>query len=582
MNPSPFSALIGQTRFNGALLLDLRDADPRAGLWVFANDIDVGSLLEKLGAVRNLEAHFNEFSFHAMARSSRLGDMLSRSEILGAVGGGRIVVRDANTGTEARVTIDKGELRADPGMPLAMTLEGALDDEPVTISFDTVRADELANPALPLPFALQVNAADTQVKLGGSIARPIGSELELQLDASGSRFDNLDGLARASLPPWGPWSANGRFRMSPRGYEVSDLRLQVGQSVLNGNGALVTESGRPQISVNLNSPVIQIDDFRFGDWSPVEQKPQEPADAITAEEVRRRAAAATDETQKLLSPETLKRQDVYLNVEVAQVLSGEDKLGAGRMQARLENGRAEIGPIEVEIPGGSASLRLGYVPTEDDVSVKLNIDVEQFDYGVLARRIQPDTDIEGNFTLQVDVDSNARYLSDILQNGNGRIDFAVWPENMQAGIFDLWAVNLLVALSSEVDPDQASKVNCAVGRFVLNDGKLAHKAIVMDTSRIRVTGVGNADFTNETLSLRMQPQAKKAQFLSLATPIQVTGTFEDYSIGVSPGDAVETVARLVTSIIWVPLQKLAGNELPSDGADVCANPLQDTVTSEEP
>ena len=574
MNPSPFSAMVSETRFNGAVSLDLRNAEPTAGFWLFASDIDVGSLLRKLGVVRNLEAHFNQFSFYAMARSSRIGDMLSRSELLGSVGGGRIVLRDANTQSEAVITVDKGELRADPGMPLELKLEGALDDEPIRISFDTVRADELANPALPLPFTLQFEAADTRVKLGGSIARPIGSELELELDATGSRFANLDKLARASLPPWGPWSAAGKFRMSPRGYEVNGLRLRVGDSVLDGRGQLETESGRPRITVALNSPVVQLDDFKLGDWSPVEKKPDEEPEALTAEQVRRKAAEASDQTQKLLSPEVLRRQDVFLKVEVEQVLSGKDKLGAGKMEARLENGRADIGPIEVEIPGGAAKLRLGYEPTDQDVNVDLHIDVERFDYGVLARRIQPGTDLGGTFSVRMDVDSRARYLSDILKFGNGQIDFAVWPENMASGIFDLWAVNLLVALSTEVDPDKTSKVNCAVGRFDLNNGKLSHKIIVLDTSRIRVTGVGSADFAEETLNLRMRPQAKTAQFLSLATPIQVGGTFDNFSIGVSPGDAFETVARLATSIIWVPLQKLSGNKLPADGADVCSAPLQ--------
>jgi uncharacterized protein involved in outer membrane biogenesis len=265
----------------------------------------------------------------------------------------------------------------------------------------------------------------------------------------------------------------------------------------------------------------------------------------------------------------LQRQDVTLKVEVTQVLSGKDKLGSGRLEARLENGRADIGPIEVDVPGGSAKLQLGYEPTEQDVKVDLHIDIQKFDYGVLARRIKPESDLRGAFSVRMDVDSRARYLSDILRHGSGRIDFAVWPQNMQAGIFDLWAVNVLVALVPAVDPGQASKVNCAIGRFELSDGKLFDRTILLDTGRMRVTGTGKANFTDESFELRMRPQAKTAQFLSLATPIQVGGTFNDFKIGVSPGDVVETAGRLVTSIIWVPLQKMFGKKIQADGKDVC-------------
>jgi len=51
----------------------------------------------------------------------------------------------------------------------------------------------------------------------------------------------------------------------------------------------------------------------------------------------------------------------------------------------------------------------------------------------------------------------------------------------------------------------------------------------------------------------------------------------DLSFGVSPGDVIETVGRLATSIVWVPLQKLAGKKLPADGADVCYGRLEDAV-----
>ncbi|HEX7954178.1 MAG TPA: AsmA-like C-terminal region-containing protein, partial [Burkholderiales bacterium] len=347
---------------------------------------------------------------------------------------------------------------------------------------------------------------------------------------------------------------------------------------LTGQGSLVTDRARPRLDVALFAPAIQLDNFKFGDWSPVAKKTDDKgAKSPSADELRDRAAQASNQAQQLLSPEVLRRQDAYLKVQVDQVLSGADKLGGGRLEAKLENGRADIGPVVVDVPGGSARLHLGYQPTEQDVKVDLRIDVDQFDYGVLARRIKPDSDLSGTFSLRMDVESRARYLSDILRHGSGRIEFAVWPQNMRSGVFDLWAVNVLVALVPAVDPDKASKVNCAVGRFDLNDGKLVDRSIVMDTSKMRVTGKGQADFAREHFDLRMSPQAKTAQFLSLATPIQVSGAFDNFKISVSPGDIIGTVGRLATSVLWVPLQKLFGKKIPADGRDVCYPAFGDSI-----
>ena len=164
-----------------------------------------------------------------------------------------------------------------------------------------------------------------------------------------------------------------------------------------------------------------------------------------------------------------------------------------------------------------------------------------------------------------------------MAHANGRIDFAVWPKNMRSGIFDLWAVNLFVALAPAVDPAKESKVNCALGRFDLRDGKLTQDAILMDTSRMRVTGEGGADFGRESVSLRLAPKPKSPQFFSLATPVQVNGSFTDFKIGVAPGGVAETIGRQLFSLILVPMQKLTEKEIPRDGSDICADALREAL-----
>jgi hypothetical protein len=573
MHPSSFAVDIGEAKFGGAILLDLREQEPDARLWLSADDVNIGNLLRRLNVAQDIDARLDLMRLYLSTRSSRLGDMLSRADLTATFAGGRLTLRDPNTRAEARIALQTGLLRGQPGAPVSLSLNGTLDEIPVTIEVETAPARELADPLLRLPFRLTAETARTQLVLSGGIARPLGNkDLELALEMRGARFDSLDRLVRASLPPWGPWSAAGRFRMAASGYEVADLRVQVGESMLTGEGELRTDLARPRLDISLTAPNVQLDDFKLGEWSLFERRPAEDK-ALSAEEIKEKAAKASDQAQRLISPAVLQRQDAYLKVHVDQVRSGQDQLGGGRLEARLENGRAYIGPVEVEIPGGSARLSIGYEPTERDVMVEMNIDVEKFDYGILARRIKPDTDLRGIFSVHVDVDSRARYLSESLSHGNGRIEFAVWPENMKSGIFDLWAVNVLVALVPVVDPSKESRVNCAVGRFELNDGKLEDRGIILDTTRMRVVGTGNVDFDQQKVRLRMRPQAKTAQFLSLATPVEVNGSFTDFKVGVSPGDVVETVGRVTTSVIWVPLQKLFGKKIPKDGADVCADPF---------
>jgi uncharacterized protein involved in outer membrane biogenesis len=201
--------------------------------------------------------------------------------------------------------------------------------------------------------------------------------------------------------------------------------------------------------------------------------------------------------------------------------------------------------------------------------MNLHVDIHHFDYGVIARRIKPDADIKGLFNLKMDVNSNAPHLSDLMNYGNGNLDIVISPENQKSGVLDLWAVNILTGLLPVVDPDKASKINCAIGKFSLKNGVLSEKQLQIDTSRMRVNGVLMADFKSEQIFAKLRPQAKEVQFLSLSTPVQVTGTFSDYKIGLSAGDIVETVVRLGTSVFWVPIKKLFTEKMIPDGSDIC-------------
>jgi hypothetical protein len=62
----------------------------------------------------------------------------------------------------------------------------------------------------------------------------------------------------------------------------------------------------------------------------------------------------------------------------------------------------------------------------------------------------------------------------------------------------------------------------------------------------------------------------------LQTPLQVTGTFTDFSVGVEAGDVLATILRLLGSVIVVPFEWLTQGPLPRDGADVCTDPLRQT------
>jgi hypothetical protein len=576
MGPSPFGATFAGTPFGGTVALDLRGEIPEAALTMSAEKVDVGRLLAALGIAEDLETSVGKLEIELNGRGSRLLEMLERSSFAARLEGGRLRARGPQRREVADVRLAEAVAAAEPGRPVVLRLDGSLDDVPIGIRIASGTLRDFAEAPKHVPFSLTAESAGARLALDGRVTLPVReATADLKLVLSGERLDSLNRLTRTSLPPWGPWSIAGPLRITASAYELPELDVSVGKSRLTGQGRLDLGGAKPRLDLKVKAPRVQLDDFGLEGWSAFEARPAANAGgAIDLEELRAKVKGAAVQTEALASARVLRRLDAYLDVEASEVLSGADRLGSGWLRLQLEGGRLLLGPAEVNTPRGTARLAGAYEPSERDVEVALGAYIERFDYGILARRVRPDAGAEGLFSLELELAGRAPALSALMAHANGRIDFAVWPRNLKSGAFDLWAVNVFVALLPEVDPSAESRVNCAFGRFDLRDGKLEPNALLIDTSRIRVNGRGGVDFKDERLAFRFEPRAKAPQPFSLATPVEVTGKLTDFHIGPSPVDVLATVPRFLGSLLLAPIEALGVEVVPRDGRDVCADPLR--------
>jgi uncharacterized protein involved in outer membrane biogenesis len=244
-----------------------------------------------------------------------------------------------------------------------------------------------------------------------------------------------------------------------------------------------------------------------------------------------------------------------------------------------------VDPIKLNLPGGSLFFALSLKPGQDSSDASLKALIENFDFGILARRAKPDTNMGGRFNLDVNLTSSAGNLHELLENANGYIDFSGHPENLQAGILDLWAVNVIAAISTSVESKEKegpSKINCIVSRSSIEDGKLTSDVFVIDTSRIRICARANVDFRKQHINIEAAPTSKKPDVFSLATPVAVNGQFSDFEAGIASGGLVDTVIRFITSPATIVFRAFMIKPLPDDGADVCGISLGPDNRNQEP
>jgi uncharacterized protein involved in outer membrane biogenesis len=455
-------------------------------------------------------------------------------------------------------------------MNLSMT--GTLLEEPFNLAIQANSLGEfLAMTRSRLDIQFEI--ADTRLQFAG-LSDALGDNRTTELEASveGENLDSLNDLLRLDLPPLTDYRVAAKLTATPGHLELSSLEARVGDSTLKGKVVVDRTGPKPFASMELTAETIQLTDFDTGDWSPDETAADEDAAEETTGEPERPAEGRA----KLLSPEALQRADAQLAIRVAQVLSGEDDLGSGELELELKDGRITLDPLRLTLPKGSLLLEASVKPGIEASDAALRVLIENFDFGALARLSNPDSDVGGTLAMDLDVTASAVGVRNLMTGANGYLDVAGHPEDFRAGIVDLWAVNLLSSVvSSSVEEEDASEINCIISRWSFRDGLMTAENLAIDTSKIRICGEGEIDFNDQKFDLTVAPTAKRPEFFSLATPLAVRGSFDDFRIGLEGGalSLGTTAVKFAISPITTPFKRLIREDLPEDGADVCGLPI---------
>lgn len=442
---------------------------------------------------------------------------------------------------------------------------------------------------------IKTDIAETHLEFAGviNLSQALQS-LQLEASVKGDRLDSLNGLLNLELPPLKSYSSRALLTMREDKFDLSDFEVQVGESRLVGKMSYDKSGSRPESFIEFSAQIIQLNDFDVGDWSAekTNSKRGNPQDSTeeknTSETAQRKQSPQEDGNSEenrnslaLLSPELLNQFDVRMNIKAEKVMSGTDDLGSGLLTATLKNGRFTLDPVQLDLPGGSFSLTASLKPDHEAPDASVRAVMDNFDFGVLVRRFDPQARMGGTISLDVDLKSTADSFDELMANGNGHFDFSGRLENLRAGIIDLWAVNLLAAIVSRKGENE-STINCVIGYWTMQGGVLTSDVLLVDTTEIRICGKGSIDFKAQQISLNAAPTPKKPEFFSLATPVKVQGSFDDFALGIQSGGLVGTLIKFATSPMHVPIRRLAGKKLPADGSDVCGMLIGPEGRSTEP
>ena len=409
------------------------------------------------------------------------------------------------------LTISEVDYVAYPDQPAMMTLDGEVNNLPLHLE-STNNGFFARGTDKPVILSAQGNVGETRLEVDGRINRQKEGEEGFRLSSavSGRRMDALNDVLGLNLPPFGPYEIGGTLASrAEKSVGLYDMGVKIGDSSLRGELVLtvlpaLNAQGEPKINLEsrLEAQTVQLNDFQFGQWSPVAGTDQQTS---MVESTVSTASEPVETTYNLVSAEVAERVDATLKIVVQEVLSGEDRLGQGNLEAKLEQGVFILDDLRLDIPGGTVQIKGKLRPHDEKIGAELLMNIEDFDYGILVRRTKPESTLKGRLNLILELQSEVARDARLNENLNGRFRFGVIPEEFRAGLLDLWAVNIIAAALPVMMKGSRSVVNCLAGDFILEESLMTPELFLLDTSSMRVNGKGTVDLRTNEIDFVLKP-----------------------------------------------------------------------------
>lgn len=413
---------------------------------------------------------------------------------------------------------------AAPDQPLHLVAEATSAGGPVRLTATTASPASLLQPG-PAPLQARLEAAGAAITADGA-ADLRTAAFDAQVSARVPDLQALGAAFGVGMPRWRDVTLDMRAAAAPAPAPEGGIALRGMRLVLPGadmaGDVVVSRSPRPAMRGSLVSQRLDLDVLAIGTAPPAPAvAPGTAAPPGTAT-----PPAAPDAPAHLLRDtplpfDALRRADADLQLAVNEAVWHGTVFRAVSARLLLQDGRLRLDPVQGQAPGGPVSAALTADAATSGAS--LSLQAPGLAAGPLLAALSGSD--SGSGALDLDVDLHAQGASPRAMAGtlDGHAGLALVD-----GEFDVGGLLALlgdaVPKGLPVQPGGRSKVRCLALRMDIAKGQATLGTLLLDATRLHLTGDGTANLQDETLDLHLRPQVRLG-LGGVSVPVRVTGPF---------------------------------------------------------
>ena len=410
---------------------------------------------------------------------------------------------------------------------IVASAKGTYAKAPIDATFTGGALLSLRDESQPYPIDLQVANGPTKISLVGTVKDPLAfAGADLKLDLSGPDMSLLLPLTGVAIPKTPPYRITGGLDYADGSVKFTGMNGKVGSSDLEGDLQVDTKPQRPVLTADLHSKRVDLKDL--GGFIGAD-----PGDASKG--TKKPAPTAGPSNGRVLpnDPVSLPKlnvADVHLKYHADRIEGRSQPLDNMRADLDIVDGAVSLAPLSFGIGRGQIVSDIKLAQSGQGVHAKTTVDFQRVDVDKLLTAAGVGKGA-GTIGGRAVIDGTGRSMAEILAHGNGELKLYMGSGgDLSALLVDLSGLEFGNALLSALGIPNRAKIQCLITDFVLQQGLVDARTVLLDTDAARVGGKGDINLRDESLKLVLNTDSKHFSIGSLPAPVDITGTFGKPSV----------------------------------------------------
>lgn len=409
----------------------------------------------------------------------------------------------------------------------------------------TFKASGSGGPVLALrddtiPYALKIDASvgATRMQAQGTITSLLKfTAVDLVLALRGDNLEKLYPLLGIAFPATRAYATDGRLLHSGNSWRYEKFSGRIGASDIAGSLQVTTGGQRPNLSAEVVSNLLDLDDLGPMIGS-------RPGSA-------KQAAASTSAKARVL-PDLPFKTDHWDSVDAEVKLRAKTIRRAKELPLEnlvthlsLRNSVLTLDPLDFGMAGGQLKSVISLDGRQDPIQAHAKVQARKILISKLFPTVVLNKTSIGQINGEFDLKGKGNSVGRMLASADGKVGLVVGGGEISRLMMEQAGLHLWEILELNLTGDKLIKLRCAVADFEVKDGILHTETLIFDTAVTTLVGTGSIDLGQEKLNLTLNQKTKNTSPLALRSPIYIRGSLARPEVGV---DKTRVAARAIGAI----------------------------------